>query len=158
MVLGARRSGKSKMISVITESISSSFKRVILFLGTYNCNPWLVDFVTKKFDDRLIFKQFQENIIKKILEQQEEHLVPTLIIFDDAFRSTKYNDTLSDLFLTGRHYNVSCIVIGISFALLHKNIRRSLDQILLFKSVCSNDNKILLEEYVTRYNRDRATT
>ena len=72
--LGFRRSGKSMSASLVVKYLVSrnAFKRVILFIGNDYCNPELVSIVKKKFDERLIFHSYSEELLLKILDQQQQ--------------------------------------------------------------------------------------
>ena len=120
-LLGARRSGKSVASYKLTEFLLPSFDLVISFLGTRNCNKELCNLIATHFDDRLNFVQFNPLVLKKLIEQQErliEQGTPrnVLIVFDDVFAANqRHVETLTRLFIRGRHYHISIINCAVCF-------------------------------------------
>ena len=155
-LLGQRRSGKSIASWKLTEFLLPHFQLVISFLGTKNCNKELCGLISKNFDPRLNFVEFNPRILTKLIEQQEiliENGVQrdVLIVFDDVFATNQRNvELLTQLFIRGRHWRISCISASVCFTTLQKNCRRSMDLMFLYSSVCKSDNQILSTEYIHR--------
>ena len=155
-LLGQRRSGKSVASWKLTEFLLPHFQLVLSFLGTKNCNRELCDLIGRNFDPRLNFVEFNPRILTKLIEQQEKLIDSgihrnVLIVFDDVFATNQRNvELLTQLFIRGRHWNISCISASVCFTTLQKNCRRSMDLMFLYSSVCKSDNQILSSEYIHR--------
>jgi hypothetical protein len=155
-LLGQRRSGKSIASWKLTEFLLPEFDLVISFLGTKNCNRELNQLISSNFDPRLNFVEFNPRVLEKLIEQQEILLDEgkvrnVLIVFDDVFATNQRNvELLTQLFIRGRHYRISCISASVCFTTLQKNCRRSMDLMFLYSSVCRSDNQILSSEYIHR--------
>ena len=154
-MLGQRRSGKSIASWKLTEFLLPKFDLVISFLGTRNCNRELCELIGSRFDPRLNFVEFNENVLRKLMEQQERLIAEgnpreVLIVFDDVFASStpKNVELLTRLFIRGRHFHISIINAAVCFTTVQKNCRRCLDIMFLFSSVCKSDNQILASEYI----------
>ena len=138
-MLGQRRSGKSIASWKLTEFLLPKFDLVISFLGTRNCNRELCELIGSRFDPRLNFVEFNENVLRKLMEQQERLIAEgnpreVLIVFDDVFASStpKNVELLTRLFIRGRHFHISIINAAVCFTTVQKNCRRCLDIMFLF--------------------------
>jgi len=155
-LLGQRRSGKSVASWKLTEFLLPHFDLVVSFLGTKNCNKELNNLIATNFDPRLNFVEFNPRVLEKLIQQQEllidqGQVRNVLIVFDDVFATNQRNvELLTQLFIRGRHYNISCISASVCFTTLQKNCRRSMDLMFLYSSVCRSDNQILSSEYIHR--------
>ena len=153
-LLGMRRCGKSFATSKLAKYMLHEFDLIITFLGTAHCNPELISFINEYYDPRLCFNMFNVNVIHTLCAQQEklEAMGITrnvLVCFDDCFTSSKQaEDTLSHLFIRGRHFDISTIISAVSYVSINKNCRRSLDCIFLYSSVCKSDLDALMKEYI----------
>ena len=154
-MLGQRRSGKSIASWRLTEYLLPKFDLVLSFLGTRNCNKELCELISTNFDPRLNFVEFNQHVLKKLMEQQEDIISAggrrdVLIVFDDVFASStpKNVELLTRLFIRGRHFHISIINAAVCFTTVQKNCRRCLDIMFLFSSVCKSDNQILATEYI----------
>lgn len=153
-LLGQRRSGKSVASAELAKHLMGHFDIMMSFLGTKNCNRELVGMINKEYDPRLNFVEFSPRILEALIEQQERFIAEgrpreCLIIFDDVFASNqKHVELLTQLFIRGRHFRISCITSAVSFATISKNCRRALDVLFLYSSVCMSDNKVLSSEYI----------
>ena len=155
-LLGQRRSGKSVASWKLAEFLLPHFDLMLSFLGTKNCNRELNQLIATHFDPRLNFVEFNPRILEKLIEQQENIIEAgakrnVLIVFDDVFATNQRNvELLTQLFIRGRHYSISCISASVCFTTLQKNCRRSMDLMFLYSSVCKSDNQILSSEYIHR--------
>lgn len=153
-LLGQRRSGKSVASAELAKYLSPRFDIMVSFLGTKNCNRELCGFINKVYDPRLNFVEFCPRVLSKLIEQQERLIIEgtpreCLVIFDDVFASNqKHVELLTQLFIRGRHFRISCITSAVSFATISKNCRRALDILFLYSSVCRSDNQVLSSEYI----------
>ena len=152
-MLGMRRSGKSVASFKLAEYLSPEFDMIVSFLGTKNCNIDLCELISKH-DSRLNFVEFNPLVIQTLLKQQEYLLSKgvkrrVLIVFDDVFATCqRHVELLTQLFIRGRHYQISIINSAVCFTTIQKNCRRCLDILFLYSSVCRSDNQVLSSEYI----------
>ena len=154
--IGARRSGKSlSAYNVIRYLVSrNAFKRIILFIGNPYCNPELVNLIKKRFDERLIFRDFTESIMQKILDQQEilrkqSEENTLLVVWDDCYTGHgRFLKGLNRMFSMGRHFLISCITLCVSFVDVCPSARRSLDMVVLYSNINCSDNYFLTKSFL----------
>jgi hypothetical protein len=90
----------------------------------------------------------------KIICQQQENLKAkgvtrrVCLLFDDVeFDNPEGVAYLGFTASRGRHYNISMFQVSVSYTLINKNFRRSLDVLGIFSLPSLNDKLILLKEY-----------
>ena len=157
-LIGFRRSGKSLATYKIVQYLVNrgAFKRIILFMGSERCNPELVKLVKHKFDERLIFNSFSEEIIKKIVEQQQKLREISedntcLIVFDDCYTALGRNlPGINKIFQAGRHYLISCITVCVSWSDIAPSCRRSLDFAILYSNITLYDTQFLTRNFLNK--------
>jgi hypothetical protein len=103
------------------------------------------------WDPRFFFSDWNEPMIKKLLEQQEtlDKKRSILIIVDDVVLSSKAQDQLCTLAMRGRHFGISLMMACVSYTTLPKRVRRSLDIVLVFSLPMKGDLKVLTWEYTS---------
>jgi hypothetical protein len=156
--LGFRRSGKSLSASLVVKYLVSrkAFKRVILFVGTKYCNPELCEMVKKKFDERLIFHRFSEDLLNKIILQQQELRAISeentcLIIFDDIYTARgRHGAAMNKIFQSGRHFLISVFVMCVSWSDIAPSCRRSLDFVIMYSNITLTDTQFLTRCFLHR--------
>jgi len=156
--IGFRKSGKSFSLSLVVRYLVSrgAFKRIILFLGNRFCNPELVQLVEKHFDARLIFSAYSEELLQKILDQQEKLRTLSednhcLIVFDDVYSAAgRHGPGMNKLFQSGRHYLISCITSCVNFYDIAPSARRSLDFCVLFSNITRADTLFLTNQFLNK--------
>jgi len=154
--IGARKSGKSlSAYNVIKYLVSrNAFKRIILFIGNEYCNIELCNLIKKRFDKRLIFRNFSEKIMQKILDQQEilrkqSEDNTLLIVWDDCYTGNgRFLKGLNRVFSMGRHFLISCITLCVSFVDVCPSARRSLDMVILYSNINCSDNYFLTKNFL----------
>ena len=135
------------------------FELVIAFVGSAACSPCLEAMMERnpKWDKRFFFSSWNQPIIDKLLEQQEQlkkrgfdrHI---LILVDDVVLGSKDEDQLAHMCLRGRHFNVSVIMCAVSYTSICKRARRALDVLLCYSCPMQGDMKILSWEYANNSN------
>ena len=156
--LGFRRSGKSMSASLVVKYLVSrnAFKRVILFIGNDYCNPELVAIVKKKFDERLIFHSYSEELLLKILDQQEQLRKISedntlLIIWDDCYtKKGRHYEAMNKIMQSGRHFLISSFVICVSWSDICTSCRRSLDIVVMYSNITLSDTQFLTRSFLNR--------
>ena len=132
------------------------FDLIMAFVGSAACSPVLEAMLDRnpKWDPRFFFSHWNQNLVEKLLEQQEKlkkkgvdrHI---LILVDDVVLSSKDEDQLAHMCLRGRHFNVSVIMCAVSYTSINKKCRRSLDFLLCYSCPMQGDMKILSWEYAS---------
>ncbi len=134
------------------------FDLVICFVGSAACNPFLEQLLTENWDPRFFFSAWDQDLMDKLLRQQEELLAAgikreVLVLCDDVILNHKAEDQLAHLAIRGRHFRISLMMCAVSYTSLPKRMRRSLDCMLLFSVPMRGDLLILTAEYCTNNAR-----
>ena len=108
-----------------------------------------------KFDPRFVFGEWNEQLMKKLLAQQEQLKLSGVqrqvcVLVDDIVLSGRDEDSLAHLCLRGRHFNISVLACAVSYTTLPKRSRRSLDVLFLFSCPMAGDCELLTKEYSSR--------
>ena len=77
-----------------------------------------------------------------------------LVLVDDVILDGRACDQLAHMSMRGRHFNISLCSCAVSYTSLPKNMRRSLDTLLVFSVPMKGDAQILTWEYCQ--NQDMA--
>jgi len=143
--------GKSTATADLLWRHASRFDLVLCFVGSAYCNPVLEALLERYWDPRFFFSDWNEPLIRKLLEQQEslEKKRSILIIVDDVVLSSKAQDQLCTLAMRGRHFGISLLMACVSYTTLPKRVRRSLDVVLVFSLPMKGDLKVLTWEYTS---------
>jgi len=143
--------GKSVATADLLWRNAARFDLVLCFIGSAYCNPVLESLLERYWDPRFFFAEWNEPLIAKLLEQQEnaDKQRSVLIIIDDVVLSSKAQDQLCTLAMRGRHFGISLIMACVSYTTLPKRVRRSLDVVLVFSLPMKGDLKILTWEYTS---------
>ena len=147
--------GKSSAVSSILQTMKSRFDLIIAFIGSANCNPVLKEQMLINWDDRFFFPQWEQNLIDKLLQQQEklkEQGVTRniLILMDDVVLNSDADEQLAHMAMRGRHFNISLAMCSVSYTSLPKRARRSLDCLLVFSLPMQSDMQVLTWEYTQK--------
>jgi len=135
--------------------MSKSFDLVVSFMGTSACSPEMRTLMETKFDPRFVFGEWNNPLMKKLLQQQEELKLQGVqrqvcVLVDDIVLSGRDEDSLAHLCLRGRHFNISVLACAVSYTTLPKRSRRSLDVLFLFSCPMAGDCELLTKEYSSR--------
>ena len=150
--VGARRTGKSTAISHLLFQMSSRFELVVCFIGSAACNPTIEAMMEQFWDPRFFFSQWDQHLIDKLLEQQENLKKAgrdrqVCILVDDVILTSSAEEQLAHMALRGRHFNISLCMAAVSYTSLPKRVRRSLDILFCYSCTMQGDRKILMWEY-----------
>jgi hypothetical protein len=100
-----------------------------------------------------MFDSCNVGMLKAICTQQEELKKRGItrrvcLLFDDVeFDNHETQAYLGFLASRGRHFLISMFHVSVSYTLINKNFRRSLDVLGIFSLPSLNDKQILLKEY-----------
>jgi len=128
---------------------------VVSFMGTSACSPEMRTLMETKFDKRFVFGEWNQKLMKRLLQQQEELKLRGVqrqicVLVDDIVLSGRDEDSLAHLCLRGRHFNISVLACAVSYTTLPKRSRRSLDVLFLFSCPMAGDCELLTKEYSSR--------
>ena len=151
-LVGGRKQGKSTAQQDLLHRMKSEFDLVICFVGSAACNPFLEHLLTHYWDPRFFYSEWDEHMIGKLLEQQEElmkHGPPrrVLILVDDVILNSAADDQLAHMAMRGRHFSISLMMCAVSYTSLPKRMRRSLDVLLVYSIPMRGDMLVLTAEY-----------
>ena len=151
-LIGGRRMGKSSCLSDLLQRMRRRFDLVLAFVGSASCNPVLQFQMRQNWDDRFFFNHWDESLIERLLVQQEDLKQAgsgrrVLIILDDVILGSKAQDQICHLAMRGRHFNISMIMCAVSYISVPKQMRRSLDVLMVFSCPMEGDMKTLTWEF-----------
>ena len=132
--------------------MKSEFDLVICFIGSAACNPCLEYLLNEHWDPRFFFSEWDENLIDKLLRQQEELLAAgktreVLLLVDDVILNSKADHQLAHMGMRGRHFRISLMMCAVSYTSLPKRMRRSLDVLMVYSVPMRGDMQVLTYEY-----------
>ena len=149
-LVGGRRQGKSTATAHLLWKFAKKFDLVIAFVGSANCNPVLSALMERFWDPRFFFPQWNCALIARLLEQQESNRARSvLILVDDVVLTSKAQEQISTLAMRGRHFKCSLWCAAVSYVTLPKQVRRSLDVLMVFSLPMKGDLKVLSWEYTS---------
>jgi hypothetical protein len=151
-MVGGRRTGKSYMQAHLLNLYKKRFDLIISFSGSESCSPELTQLIQERFDERLIFSEWKQDVVDTLIKQQhalkkQGRTRHVLILVDDIILNSQADFSLANLAMRGRHFNVSLMMLSVSYTTIDKRIRRSLDCLFLFSVPMSGDLKVLTSEY-----------
>ena len=153
--------GKSSAASDIVERTKRHWDLVVAFVGSASCNPVLeAQMAENGWDSRFFFSTYRDDLMTKLLEQQTQLKAEgrernVLVIVDDVVLQGRSSDSLANLAIRGRHFNVSIIMCCVSYTTIPKRMRRSLDALLVFSCPMTGDMQILTWEFTHKVKMAR---
>ena len=157
---GGRRQGKSTAVADLLSRMSRDFDLVICLVGSAACNPQLEGLLATHWDDRFFFSEWDQDMMSKLLNQQEELLAAglsreVLLILDDVILNSKAEEQICHMAMRGRHFRISLAMCSVSYTTLPKRARRSLDTLLVFSCPMKGDMQVLTYEYCQNHGMAR---
>ena len=164
VVIGCTGSGKSSMVYSLVKTYQQ--KEYFNYIKIYNKSIDAVDgwsSLSTKNSTITIQSNFDNNELKMLLknieqiqeEQKEKKRKPikTLIIFDDMIgddisKTTKMN-AIDEVFMRGRHLNISVIIVSQSYKKLNRSMRNLNLSHLIVCRVNPSDLSMISEEHQT---------
>lgn len=125
-------------------------KNIFIFSPTFESDPVYKDV---KIEKENVCDHYDEAILREIYDEQKKEkakkrgLEPVLIILDDLIVSlpSSQKNYVSHLFMSGRHMNISIIILSQSYKLISRGIRMNATHIITM-SVSSAEALKLAEE------------
>jgi len=161
LLLGRRRTGKS----FLCRDIFFHHKEIpagIVFSGTESANPFFGDFIP----DTFIHSKYKPALIQSVLGNQSKRvrkdrdrypelngLLPKnrfFIVLDDMLadaNSWKRDQTIKQIFMNGRHYNIF-FVLTMQYATgIPPDLRNNIDYVFVFNEPSIKNRKKIYEDY-----------
>ena len=147
--------GKSTAVCDLLRRLRTRFDLVIAFIGSAYCNPVLRAQMAQYWDDRFFFSVWDDALINRLLQQQEELKTQGLkrsvcILLDDVILAGPAQEQMAHMAMRGRHFDISLMMCSVSYTCLPKRTRRSLDFLLIYSLPMSGDMQVLSYEFCQR--------
>lgn len=146
IVFAKRRSGKSYLIRELVNKIVDRFDYIVVKSAVDESCRY---FKKELNHDKVLCSKYVVNdkVLKALQRKKDSKRV--LIIMDDiqGIKSTRYDQSIADLFVAGRHKGISCILINQNFTMMGKQIRENSDYIVMFKN-SSKTYEQVIESYL----------
>lgn len=123
IVAGFSGSGKSYLISKLISKYIDSFS-AIKVCGVSQLENIVSEKITYYDDDNIVYDPFKDDVLQK----------RTLVLIDDCLTSDTYTRIALNIFIRGRHKEISCIYI----------VQNIYHQNKMFRTIALNANYILL--------------
>lgn len=144
IVSASRRSGKSYLIRHL---YSKYMKHDYVMVFSPNVNEY--NFLK---DPYFKSSELDIGVLQKLIGREKGKDLRILLIFDDmASRKNRYKDEILQLFIQGRHHNVSVIFITQDITLCDTTWRNNSDIIILMKNKSSKQNESIIDNFLIGY-------
>jgi hypothetical protein len=147
IITGKKNTGKSTYAKLLLYYLSDQADELYLFCPTYDDSSY--QDITEN-----IYEDYDENIVKDIIDKQrydkknEEEMKQVIILFDDCILEIHKNDKMmQSLFMIGRHYCISPILITQKFRAIADACRSNADYIFCTKIYNIIEKEKLYDEY-----------
>jgi hypothetical protein len=130
LLSASRRSGKTNMIKYLYNPFTEVFDFIIFFSDT-------IHNVKYDFVEEPCFNKFNPDVLQDLFTFQREtdNQFKILVIMDDCVsEKTKADDSIMQLYLTGRNWNISCIISSQVSTLISKKVRGNTDFVFIGKT------------------------
>ena len=128
-------------------------KNIFMFSPTYRSDPVYADC---PIPDDNVFDEYNESVLRDIYKEQKAHkeslkdkteLEPILIILDDLIISlpSAHKNYVSHLFMSGRHYKISIIILSQSYKLISRGVRMNATHIISM-GIGLNEARVMADE------------
>lgn len=151
-ICAPRKSGKTVLLKNCLANdklLCQQFDKIYLFSPTFKYQKIFDDV---EFNDERVFEEFDQDILNKIIKDNEELMEDILICFDDciatkSFKASTADHPLNHISSIGRHKNISAIVLSQRISNGSSPLMRSnCDYVVLFK--CNElERKIAYENW-----------
>ena len=144
IISASRRSGKTNFIKYIYDELDKQFDIIILFSDTLHNQKY-------SFAKDPKFNKFNTSILEDVFQFQKntDNAFKILIIMDDCVSNeTKADNSIMQLYLTGRNWNISCIISTQISTLVNKKIRGNTDFVFIGKTNTPENRLNLIETFL----------
>ena len=125
-------------------------KNICIFSPTFRSDPVYRD---APIEEKNCFEEYDEKVLRELYEDQRSHkekgghLEHILVILDDLIVSlpSAQKNYVSHLYMSGRHMNISIIILSQSYKLISRGIRMNATHIITMAVSTNEANKIAEE-------------
>ncbi len=153
---GKRNTGKSIYGNFLLYLLCDQIDKLFIICPTLK--PREFENITAK---RHILRDYSQDLIddiiasQKLLLEKEEPMEQIVIFMDDCVFNFKKNDeSLITLYVKGRHYNITPIVLTQKFRLLNNAIRSNCDYCFCTRVINSIEKETIYQEYNNGQRKD----
>ena len=145
----SRRSGKSELVKYIYQKLNfgEEYDHVIVIS---ECND-TIDFFSEFVHGNLFIREFDGEVVSNTIlvsrnNEAEGTKLKFLVIIDDVVGNTiKHSEWMSKLYATGRHDNISCILICQKLTLINTTVRNNSDVIFIGQAKSGNERDSIIK-------------
>lgn len=140
----SRRSGKTTLIKFLYSKFAKIFDFIVFFSDTLHNKNY-------SFVKEPKFNRFDGDILRDLYEFQRktDNQFKILVIMDDCVsEKTRGSDAIMQLYLTGRNWNISCIISTQVSTLVSKKNRSNADFVFIGKTNSPENRMNLIESFL----------
>jgi len=160
LIIAPSNSGKSVLLANLITSDEIGYnkifkKNIFIFSSTIHMGDPAFSEVKNVKEDN-IYNQYDEQVLSELMAEQEANIKEygknktphILIILDDLIHElpTSRRNLLQRLFYSGRHFNISLIILSQMYKSVEKAIRLNSSDIILFETGNNNEIKAIADE------------
>lgn len=164
LIIGSSGSGKTRLLKDILHSdlmkkfTNGDEENVIIMSPTMQYSGDFKEFeMTKDLkQNRKMFYDFNAEVIQDLIAEMKfvikhygkERTPHVLLILDDCLENVNYHSIINTLFIKGRHFNVSTIVLCQQLKRVSRTMRINAKYLTCFRCGNSSEFEDVLDEYV----------
>lgn len=144
LLSASRRSGKTNLLKYIYSELKKQFDIIVFFSDTLHNKKY-------SFVEEPKFNKFDPGVIVNLFEFQKEtdNTFRILIIMDDCVSNqTRESNEIMQLYLTGRNWNISCIISTQVSTLINKKVRGNTDFVFIGKTNTPENRLNLIDTFL----------
>lgn len=145
VLVGSQGSGKTHLTKYIVSQIAEKYNYIILFCGSGITGMLQYDYL----DQDYCFDEYDEDMLKKIMEASESSSVKLLLIFDDVLGKVDFHHSniFSTLIANQRHLGIDIILLCQYYKEVNPRIRSMTNRIFMFRTMNSKTLTDLSDEF-----------
>lgn len=150
-IIAKRGSGKSYLIQYLYKNyLRFNFHLVYIFSPTIHEYEYIQNSIKYMYFVPSIFDDI--DYTNAIRQQQHKKPINVLFIFDDTNnRKQIYSKKLADIFMRGRHTNISIIYTSQSAKFIASEWKDNIDILSIFQPSNSRQRQYIINEFVTEF-------
>lgn len=160
LMAAPRNSGKTNLLInmlIDNEMYCKKFDEIFIWSKSYyNDNKWRSIYFDKDYETSHVFEEYNDAAVKKLFtsireRSKRKQKVEVLFIFDDMIADNVMNShktqVLDAIAATGRHFDVSAVVIFQKFMKFTPIVRENATNIVIFEQKNSTALEVIADEY-----------
>ena len=165
VAVGKRRTGKTWVFRNLMYLMKDKFQAGLVISQTDELNHFWQQYIPKKY----IFKKYDPEILQTVFRRQKsisnskdktdaekEKEAPFFILLDDVIsdQSLKYDESLCELFVAGRHYKLFILITTQYAKAITPTIRGNTDYCFMMKTIQQRQLEALWEDFGSFLTKD----